>query len=119
MKRNATPLAIRRAPTATFEPRTAGSSGSGTNVSVTLTRRSSRWRSRDAPLARDHARAEVGDRGTIGHAVAVRVGVDRRDPLEVVDRHGRRQLPLERERLPRVGLGALAPQHDRPDEVAE
>ena len=43
-----------------------------------------------------------------GNAVLVRPADDGRDRVEVEDRRRRRDLPLERERAPRVGLGARA-----------
>src|SRR5690349_15748391 len=43
-----------------------------------------------------------------GDAVLVRVADDLRDLVEVEDRRRRADLPLERERAPRVALGDLA-----------
>src|SRR5207302_2665094 len=66
-------------------------------------------------------------RGARGHpllryrTLAVTVGVARehRDAVEVVHRHRRRELELDRPRRPRVRYGRLLHKGKRPDEVEE
>src|SRR5579862_6792933 len=62
---------------------------------------------------------EICDRLLGRFAIVVGVGEDHWDPLEVVERHRRRRLPLETKRVPRVRRGTLRLNEDRPDEVSD
>ena len=52
-------------------------------------------------------------------AVGIGVGPEGRDAVEVVDGHGRRQLPLDRLRTPRVRARRNAREELRPDQVRD
>ena len=64
-----------------------------------------------------HGATHVGHRQGIRLTVVVRVVEDDRDVLEVEPRHGCRRLPLEAQRVPRVGRRRVRVQVDRPHEV--
>ena len=62
-------------------------------------------------------RVQVGDRRRVRVAVAVRVVVEARDPLEVPGRRRRGDLPFQPAGAPRVLLGGLTLEDQRPHDV--
>src|SRR5439155_27028255 len=88
------------------------SSGGSVYLATTISAASSRGGEAGSRTQRRHGRRTLD-------AVLVRAGRDNRDLGEVVGRHRRRQLPLERARVPRVRGGGLADEDERPNQVVE
>ena len=83
--------------------------GSSSRVSSSLARAGASFGRRRRARGLRHLRAALEDAvHRAGHAVLVRPADDRRDGVEVEDRRRRGDLPLERERAPRVGVRARA-----------
>src|SRR2546427_11774310 len=111
MKKKAVPAARRYEPIVTTLASTSGgSAGIGTVAIGVLISLGPRGRA---------CGTEPCDRRRSLDAVVVGAAGDLRDLVEVVYGHRRRQLPLERPRMPRVGLRRDAGEDQRVDQVAD